>query len=214
MPNSGQFISFEGSEGAGKTTQIALLQDWLKAKKLKVITLREPGATKLGEAVRNLLKHDPAGEGMCPESELLLFCASRAQLVREVIQPALASGTWVIADRFHDSTTVYQGYARGLPLKLVETINDFALSSTIPDLTLYLDLDTQTSLARAQQRTGPKDRMEQEPSEFFSKVRQGYLNLFKEQGNRFRMIQAVGSKQEIFNLILKEIKSAFPDIRY
>ncbi|MCB1224800.1 MAG: dTMP kinase, partial [Verrucomicrobiales bacterium] len=134
-------ISFEGTEGCGKSTQLALLRARLEASGRPVELLREPGGTRLGEKIRHLLQHDDELENLNPEAELLLFAASRAQLVRERILPLLRAGTTVLLDRFLDSTTVYQGHARGLPLDAVAAINAFAVGGTLPDLTFLLDMD-------------------------------------------------------------------------
>ena len=174
---------------------------------------REPGGTTLGEAVRHLLKHDPAGTGMSAESELLLFAASRAELVRKVIQPSLQSGTWVICDRFHDSTTVYQGVARGLNLAAVETINNFAISGLEPSLTIVLDLNAEEARHRMLQRplpTGQTDRMESEPLAFYEKVAEGYRTLARKHPARVKLIPATGSREEVFQRILLEVCHAFP----
>ncbi|MFH1067577.1 MAG: dTMP kinase [bacterium] len=210
----GKFITLEGSEGCGKTTQIELLATWLKEKNKPVVCLREPGGTPLGETVRRLLKHDPAGHGMCAEAELLLFAASRAELVRRVIQPSLEKGEWVLCDRFLDSTTVYQGIARGLDAKTVAAINHFAVASCLPDLTLVLELEAEEARRRLLRRPRPAglapDRMESEPELFFQKVREGYQKLAKQEPQRVRLIPARGSRQEIADLIQKELRHAFP----
>lgn len=208
----GKFITFEGSEGCGKSTQIEILADWLKQHDIPAIILREPGGTKLGEAIRHLLKHDPAGFGMTSEAELLLFAASRAELVRKIILPALSQGQWVICDRFLDSTLVYQGLARGLPLDILQTINHFASDGYLPDLTLLLDLELEEARNRIMRRVRPvgeTDRIESLPEEFFQKVREGYLALAKEQPQRVKLIHAGGTKIEIAKKILKEIQHAF-----
>src|SRR6185436_14257608 len=136
----GLFITFEGTEGSGKSTQIALLADRLRALKRTVRTLREPGGTPIGEEIRHTLKHSHDNAAMTAEAELLLMNASRAQLVREVIRPAMAAGEIVLCDRFYDSTTAYQGYGRGLDLKTVQAVIDFAVGETRPDLTLLLNI--------------------------------------------------------------------------
>jgi dTMP kinase len=141
MSHTGFFITFEGSEGCGKSTQIRLLADHLRASGIDPLLLREPGGTPAGEAIRHLLQHAPEGEALTAEAELLLFAASRAQLVREVVQPALAAGRIVISDRFMDSTTVYQGVARRIDPAHTAQINGFAVGSTLPDLTFVLDVD-------------------------------------------------------------------------
>ena len=189
----GVFITFEGSEGCGKTTQIHRLAARLEKTGLPVLLTREPGGTPLGESIRHLLKFADEGRDMTPETELLLFAASRAQLVRRVIQPALDAGTWVIADRFMDSTTVYQGVARRLDYQAVQFINDFAVGETRPDLTFILDVDseeTRRRLLRRPRPLGAADRMEQMPPAFYESVRDGYLTLAKDEPERFRVIHA------------------------
>ena len=189
----GVFITFEGSEGCGKTTQIERLSARLQEAGLPILVTREPGGTPLGEIIRHLLKFAEEGRDMTPETELLLFAASRAQLVRRVIEPALRGGTWVIADRFLDSTTVYQGVARHLDFQLVNAINDFAVGERRPDLTFLLDLDPAEAHRRILLRPsspGAPDRLEQLPAEFYVSVREGYLALAREEPERFRIIQA------------------------
>jgi dTMP kinase len=208
-----KFITFEGSEGCGKTTQVQLLADLLKQHGQPVICLREPGGTPLGETIRHLLKHDPAGLGMSAESELLLFTSSRAELIRKVIRPALAANHWVICDRFHDSTTIYQGIARGLGLAATAAINNFALGGTIPSLTLLLDLPPAEARARMLSRprpVGQDDRMEKEPVEFYEKVINGYRQLANDETPRIKRIDATGDKAAIFARILTEVRHAFP----
>lgn len=200
----GKFITFEGSEGCGKSTQIRLYVDWLRARGCEVLLTREPGGTAVGEKIRHLLQHDPEVEALCPESELLLFAASRAQLVRERIRPALESGLWVVADRFLDSSTVYQGVARGLDGKTVQRINDFVVGGTRPDLTLLLDLDAATGHARAVAASGEdRDRMEDQPLAFFEAVRQGYLELAAAEPDRIAVIDAAASVDEVFAEVVR-----------
>ena len=172
------FLSFEGSEGSGKSTQIDLLAARLEGEGYDVVVTREPGGTEIGEEIRHLLKHAQSGQGMFPETELLLFAACRAQLVREVIAPALRSGKIIICDRFLDSTTVYQGVARKLSAEAVAAINGFAVGDVLPNLTVVLDMPADVGLARARKRTGEQpDRMEQESLDFYQHVREGYLLL-------------------------------------
>src|SRR5256885_12402141 len=144
----GLFITFEGTEGSGKSTQLALLAKRLQGRGARVRTVREPGGTPIGEEIRHTLKHSTKSGRMTSEAELLLMNASRAQLVREVIRPALAAGEWVLCDRYYDSTTAYQGYGRGLDLKIVRTVIDFAVGETRPDLTLLLHVPLALSEAR------------------------------------------------------------------
>lgn len=205
---NGLFLSFEGTEGCGKSTQIALLREQLEAAGQRVLLVREPGGTALGEAVRALLL-SPPGEGptLTPASELLLFAASRAQLVREVIQPALEEGSVVIADRFLDSTTVYQGFGRGLDLIAVSQINAFAAGSVRPDLTFLLDMDAAEAHDRARQRSSGKlDRMESEPMEFYEKIRHGYLLLAREEKQRFRVLDATQPPEALATLVWHEVQ--------
>lgn len=180
------FITFEGGEGCGKSTQIAALQQRLEAEGRSAVRTREPGGTPLGESVRQLLQHDAAGQGMSPEAELLLFAASRAQHVREFIAPSLAEGQIVLCDRFLDSTTVYQGVARAIDAQKVEAINRFAVGATMPELTFLIDLPPEIGLERVRVRSGGQlDRMEQETMDFFQAVRQGYLELAAKAPQRF-----------------------------
>lgn len=206
----GKFITFEGSEGCGKSTQIGRFVQLLQSRGLNVLQTREPGGTAVGEKIRNLLQHDEDAEGLSEESELLLFAASRAQLVREVIAPTLDEGTWVVADRFLDSTTVYQGFARGLDIGAVQRINAFAVGATMPDMTILLDLDAATGHARAVTASGGEgDRMEAQPLEFFEKVRNGYLALAEAEHERFRLIDASGSIEEVAGQIEAATKDLF-----
>jgi len=196
----GVFITFEGSEGCGKTTQIQRLAERLKKAGQPVLLTREPGGTPLGESIRHLLKFAEEGKDMTPEAELLLFAASRAQLVRRVVEPALDAGSWVIADRFMDSTTVYQGVARRLDHEAVRFINEFAVGERRPDLTIVLDVDTEEARRRLLRRPRPlgsPDRMEQLPAEFYEAVREGYLMLARDEPERFRVIQASRSVETV-----------------
>jgi dTMP kinase len=208
-PNSsrGFFLSFEGSEGCGKSTQIQLLRERLEAAGERVTVLREPGGTAVGEEIRHLLQHAKAGEGMTPEAELLLFAASRAQIVREKIRPLLADGVFVILDRFLDSTTVYQGIARGLPLESVRAINAFATGGTLPELTVLLDMDPATAYQRIHATGRELDRMESQPLAFFEKVRQGYLSLAESDSTRIKLVDAARSPENIHADIWSLIQS-------
>jgi dTMP kinase len=185
MPNkskpAGKLISFEGSEGSGKSTQIARLAAHLQKIGREVVATREPGGTEIGEQIRNIIVHNSRGDEMCPETELLLFTAARAQVVREVIAPALQRGAIVLSDRYLDSSTVYQGIARNLAPGPVSEINQFAVGNVMPDLTIVIDVPTEVSLARIRQRASDlPDRMERENISFYTKVREGYLLLAKQ----------------------------------
>jgi len=167
-PEQGLFITFEGSEGTGKTTQIQRLASKLESLRKEVIITREPGGTALGEDIRHLLKHADSGKDMISRAELLLFAASRAQHVDELIIPSIQSGKIVICDRFLDSTTVYQGVARAIDADTVATINQVAINDTMPDMTVLIDLEPETGFTRIQNRnTEPEDRMEQENMDFY-----------------------------------------------
>lgn len=198
----GLFITFEGGEGSGKSTQILALKKRLEAIGREVIETREPGGTPLGESIRHLLQHDEAGNGMSAESELLLFAASRAQHVRELIAPALADGKIVLCDRFLDSSAIYQGVARALDAQQVKAINEFAVGLTKPDLTILIDLSPEVGLARVQARSnGEFDRMEQENIEFFQAVRTGYLDLAAVEPERFYVLDGSQSVEELSEAI-------------
>ena len=200
----GRLISFEGSEGSGKSTQIEHLADHLGKLGYDVITVREPGGTELGEQIRGIIVHNSKGDEMCPETELLLFAAARAQLVREVIAPALMRGVIVLSDRFLDSSTVYQGIGRNLALGPVNHINRFAVGNVMPDLTIVLDVPTDVSLKRIRQRASDlPDRMERENIEFYNKVREGYLFLAKQLPERLVVIDGRKSEAEIQRQIRK-----------
>ncbi|MDR0994191.1 MAG: dTMP kinase [Verrucomicrobiota bacterium] len=209
----GKLITFEGPEGAGKSTQAAMLIAKLEAKGVEVIYTREPGGTKLGEAIRGILQYNAAGEDPCPESEVLLFEASRAQLVRHVIMPALERGAWVICDRFADSTTAYQGFGRGFSVELIDTINHFAIGEAVPDMTLLLDVNVSLGMQRcAKRQVGKKaqsDRIESEALEFHEKVRRGYLELAARNPGRFRKVDAMRDALPIAEDIWKLVSDAF-----
>ena len=184
-PPPGTLISFEGSEGSGKSTQITRLAERLAQRGREVIATREPGGTEIGEQIRNIIVHNSKGDEMCPETELLLFTAARAQLVRQVIAPALLRGAVVLSDRFLDSSTVYQGIARNLAPGPVEQINRFAVGNVMPHLTLVFDVPTEVSLKRIKQRaTDLPDRMERVNIVFYEKVRAGYLLLAEQWPDR------------------------------
>jgi dTMP kinase len=207
----GKFITFEGSEGCGKSTQIHRLVERLRDRGIEVVLTREPGGTVVGEKIRHLLQYDPEATNLTDESELLLFAASRAQLVREVILPALEAGQWVVADRFFDSTTIYQGVGRGLDLAAVRSINQFAVGAAIPDLTLLLDLDAATGHARAVKASGAKeDRLESQPLAFFEAVRQGYLEQAAAEPDRIAVIDASAGIDEVTDAVARLVENRFP----
>jgi dTMP kinase len=204
----GILISFEGSEGSGKSTQIAHLAEHLQQIGRKVVSTREPGGTEIGEQVRNIIVHNSKGDEMRAETELLLFAASRAQLVREIIAPNLIKGVVVLCDRYIDSSTVYQGVARNLSLDPVQQINQFAVGNVLPDLTIVLDVPTRVSLDRIHQRASDlPDRMERENIDFYKKVRDGYLVLARSLPKRFFVVDGTLPEEEIQKLIWAEVKS-------
>ena len=184
---AGCFITFEGTEGCGKSTHIKKLARRLEAEGHTVRTLREPGGTESGESIRQLLKHGP--EELTAEAELLLMNASRAQLVSEIIRPAIAAGEIVLCDRFYDSTTVYQGTGRGLDAAQVQAVIDFAVGDTRPDLTLLLQIPLKTSEERRARRS-ETDRFEQADRTFFERIEAGYTALAAAEPDRIRVIEA------------------------
>lgn len=194
MTGRGVFITFEGGEGSGKSTQIRALTRRLEAAGVAVRALREPGGTSAGEAIRAILL-DPAHTGLDPRAELLLYEAARAQLVAEVIEPALAAGEVVVCDRFYDSTTAYQGYARGLDLEEIDRLNHAATGGLVPDATVILDIDPEAGLARA--TVGGADRLEGEDAAFHRAVREGFLAIAATERDRVRVVDAAGTIDEV-----------------
>jgi len=207
---NGLLVSFEGSEGSGKTTQISALADKLEDAGYEVMVTREPGGTDLGEEIRHLLKHSSNGSGMVPEAELLLFAAARAQLVREKILPAIDEGKIILCDRFLDSTTVYQGVARELSKEPVTVINRFAVGNFMPDWTIILDVPAEVGIERIRHRaTDIPDRMESENIEFYRAVREGYLLLAKSLPDRYSVYDGTQQKELIEDEIWEEIQERF-----
>jgi dTMP kinase len=211
------FITFEGSEGCGKSTQVALLAQRLTKAGVPLLVTREPGGTPIGEKIRMLLQFDPESVAMTPETELLLFEASRSQLVRQVIQPALDRGTVVLSDRFADSTTVYQGVARRLDQEMVANLNIFAIGNCAPDITFLLDIDAETArtrmLRRIRSATGI-DRMEQEPLKFYEDVCAAYRELAAREPYRFQVLDACQSVEQIESEIWDIIRTRFGELAH
>jgi dTMP kinase len=205
------FITFEGSEGSGKSTQVQRLAARLERSGVPHLVTREPGGTPIGETIRELLQFASHNSGMTPETELLLFEASRSQLVREIIKPALERGMCVIADRFFDSTTVYQGAARKLDREMLERLNAFAAGDCIPNVTFALDVDAATAKSRMQKPRRP-DRMEQEPEEFYERVRQAYRELAAREPSRVILIDGSRTADTIEKEIWKVLCSRFPNL--
>lgn len=207
----GRFITFEGPEGAGKSTQAARLRAYLERKGVEVVSAREPGGTKVGEAIRGVLQYNEAGEPPVPEAEVLLFEASRAQLVRQVFLPALARGAWVVSDRFFDSTSAYQGYGRGFGVATLGEINRFAAAGRVPDMTVLLDLDVAEGMRRVAARAEKAryDRIEAEEIAFHEKVRRGYLALAAAEPARFRVLDASRGADAVAEDIRRLVDGAF-----
>ncbi|VGO21353.1 dTMP kinase [Pontiella sulfatireligans] len=207
---SGRFITFEGPEGSGKSTQIRLLAETLEVQGIEVVCSREPGGTATGEAVRNILQHDAAGEPLSDRAELLLFTASRAQLMDQVILPTLEKGGWVLCDRFIDSTMAYQGFARGMDIDTLDAVNDFAIYGRKPDLTLLLDFDIELGFQRLAARyadgEATHDRFELEARDFHRRVRDGYHQLAEREPERFRIVDASGSVEEVASCVWDVVK--------
>ena len=204
---SGLFITFEGTEGGGKSTQIVRLAERITALNLKVRQLREPGGTPIGEEIRHTLKHSTANDAMTSEAELLLMNASRAQLVREVIRPALDANEVVLCDRFYDSTLAYQGYGRQLDLASVRNIIDFAVGDSRPDLTLLLRVPVEVSeIRRTLRGMAYRDRFEQADREFFRRVEIGYDAIAKGEPERVKVIDATRGIEEVANEIWRHVE--------
>lgn len=206
----GRFITLEGPEGAGKSTHLRLLAERLEAQGIAVLTTREPGGTKLGEAVRGILQFNAAGEDPVPASELLLFLASRAQLVETVIRPALENGTWVLSDRFCDSTFAYQGYGRGMDVGTLKQINAFATSGLMPDCTVLLDISQEESRMRLRDRKGPTDRFEQERDTFHLRLAEGFRALAEQDPARICRVESSGTQDETAAAIWQAVLPLIP----
>lgn len=208
----GLFITFEGTEGCGKSTQVSLLADRLRSMGCFARTLREPGGTPIGEEIRHTLKHSHQNQAMTPEAELLLMNASRAQLVREVIRPALAAGEIVLCDRFYDSTIAYQGYGRELNLATVRQVVDLAVGPTRPDMTLLLQVSSEVSEGRrlARQPNLPmeiqRDRFEENDRAFFERVARGYQAIAESEPHRVRVIDANSSVEDVRRAVWSRIQ--------
>ena len=209
MAAARRFITFEGGEGCGKSTQIRLLADRLRAAGKEVLLTREPGGTALAEKIRTLVREE-SDDPPNSRAETLLFLASRAQVVEGVIRPALESGTWVLCDRFADSTFAYQGYGRGLDLDELRRINSFATGGLAPDRTILLNVSPEVSAKRMRAReaatnTGA-DRMEKAGDDFHSRLRRGFLELAAAEPERFSVIQADGGVEEVGEAVWNSIQ--------
>ena len=210
------FITFEGTEGCGKSTQIELLAAQIRGMGYRVRVFREPGGTPVGEEIRHTLKHSKNFAEMTPEDELLLMNASRAQLVREVIRPALAAGEIVLSDRFYDSTTAYQGHGRGLELALIQKVIDFAVGDTRPNLTLFLHVPPEVSAERlrSRQATLPfvRDRLEESDRNFFERVAKGYQAVIAAEPDRVRVVDGTGPVEAVFSRIWELVQPILPRV--
>ncbi len=199
------FITFEGIDFCGKSTQVELLKNYFEKKGRSVKVIREPGGTVISEKIREILL-DHKNNKMFMETELLLFSASRAQLVREIIKPFLDKDYIVISDRFHDSSTAYQGYGRGIPIEAVLNVHKLAIGTTAPDLTFIIDIPVSVAAERKGEKTHQElDRIEVSSNDFFEKVRSGYLTIAKKE-QRFRIIDGTKSKEEIHKIIVNNIE--------
>jgi dTMP kinase len=207
--NSGCFITFEGPEGAGKSTQVNMLRHALEKCGIKCIVTREPGGTPLAEQLRDIVKYYEGDEPMTAETELLLFAASRAQHVRNLIKPALADGNVVICDRFYDSTTAYQGYARSLELDFVNRLNLFATAGCKPDLTILLDLPPDAGFLRTagrEETQGLNDRLENEAIDFHVAVRVAFSKIAEQEPERVKIVSALDTPETIHRNIMELLK--------
>ncbi|MBK7629644.1 MAG: dTMP kinase [Ignavibacteriales bacterium] len=200
------FITFEGIDFCGKSTQVKLLKDYLVEQNKEVYLIREPGGTEISEKIREILL-DKKNNAMVMETEIFLFSASRAQLVREVIRPFLQKGYYVISDRFHDSSTAYQGFGRGLSVDAILNIHHLAIGNTIPDITFFIDIPNEIASERKRSVShSDLDRIEVSDNTFYERVREGYLYLSKKE-KRFRVIDGTQNIKEINEQIINAIKS-------
>ena len=206
------FITLEGIEGSGKTTQIGRLVEFFEDREIECVTTRQPGGTLIGENIRSILL-DPANSALEPLAELLLYMADRAQHINELIRPALKKGKTVVCDRYFDATLVYQGFARGLSIELIRQLHQLLFDDLKPDVTLLLDLSPQVGLKRAWQqlnngqRSGDESRFEAEAVAFHEKVRAGYLELARLEPERFRIIDAAQTQNQVFAAMRKIVSS-------
>ena len=203
----GKFITIEGTEGVGKTTNMAFIKAWLEAKKLPYLSTREPGGTPLAEQIRELLLA-PRAELVCSASELLLMFAGRAQHIDQVIEPALVGGNWILCDRFTDATYAYQGAGRNMGSELITKLEILVQGSLRPDLTLILDIPVEIGLKRASARSDP-DRFELEQVEFFERVRRGYLGIAEQEPDRCRLIDASQPLEQVQSQIVGVLEAFY-----
>ncbi|GAB6034097.1 dTMP kinase [Galenea microaerophila] len=201
-----KFITLEGSEGAGKSTNLKFIAQWLQQRQLSVVTTREPGGTEIGEAIREILLN-PRFSEMTPETELLLMFAARSQHIQQKIQPALAEGKWVISDRFTDASYAYQGAARGLAFERIAQIENWVQQGFFPDLVFVFDLPVEVGMQRVQSRGEASDRFEQEQKAFFEKVRQAYLQRAAQHPERYCILDASQPLAEVQQQIVQKLET-------
>ena len=204
---TGTFITFEGIEGSGKSTQIALLANYLSSRGIRYVLTREPGGTLIGDQVRKILL-DPANRSLDPTAELLLYAASRAQHLREIILPALANGMTVLCDRFSDATLAYQGYGRRLDIEMIRSLDRIVTTGMRPDLTILFDIEATMGIERARGRNNSlgleaEARFENEELVFHDRVRQGYLKLVVQEPDRIRIVDASGTSEAVQEQVRK-----------
>jgi len=208
----GFFISFEGGDGSGKTTQIRLLKEYIAGRGVDVVTVREPGGVPVSEKIREIIL-DSRNTDMDNITEMLLYAASRAQLVSQVIIPAMNDGKCVICDRFVDSSYVYQGIARGLGIDMIKTVNDIATRKLVPDITFFIDVEPENALKRRLNTTEP-DRLEREDISFHLRVYQGYIKIAEMYPDRIKRIDGSLKEEEVFLQIKRHIDHLFCRYKY
>ena len=193
----GQFITLEGTEGAGKSTALTFVEEYLLAANKTVVRTREPGGTEIAEEIRNVLLYPASRDTMQPMTELLLMFAGREQHINILIEPALAAGKWVVSDRYVDASYAYQGGGRGLDMAVIAMLDKLVIKDLYPNLTLLLDISAEQGMARAEKRGGAKDRIEAEKVDFFNRVRHAYLTRAKQDPARIKMIDASQSLENV-----------------
>ena len=201
----GRFITFEGTDGSGKTTQMTILGDRLRSDGQEVVETQEPGGTEIGRQIRHILLNSD-NHALCPTAEMLLYFAARAQNFDEKILPAWDRGAYVLSDRFTDSTLAYQGHGRGLGANVVMTLHDIACHGLQPDLTICIDIDVETSIERAKSRQ-QRDRIEEEAAEFHNRVREAYLELARKNPHRIRLIDGRGNRTDVAERVWAAVRS-------
>ena len=213
---NGFFITFEGAEGVGKSTQTKLLKSYLESQGYNVLLTREPGGTDVGDKLAEIVKYFNGKEKITDEAELFMFSASRAMIVDAVIKPFLNDGGIVICDRFYDSTAAYQGYGRGISLEIIETLKEIAVKGCYPDLTILLEANLEKAMGRAQKETqklGKEDRMENEKMTFHQKVKEGFSKIASENPERVARINADGTIEDINKVILSKVEDAISKVQ-